>query len=55
MNGQAHVKSRGAARGRAHGTADGKVRVNVRRRTGGRRVRRPSLDLRTPSGRVLPY
>lgn len=33
----------------------GQVRIRTRKRPVGRRARRPVLDLRTPSGRALPY
>lgn len=33
----------------------GQVRVRIGKRTADYRAERPALDLRTPSGRALPY
>lgn len=33
----------------------GQVRIKISKRPAARRTRRLDLDLRTPSGRVLPY
>ena len=51
----ARVDSRRASRGTVVVTASGRRQVRIRK-TSGRKLRDlPELDLRTPSGRLLPY